>query len=147
MCKKHLTYVKQRPVSNCRMCRFLEVSLRAVVPRVMYCVVLRGPLFWGKKEAENVLRIDYRVVWRKRLQVRYGENFMVRSLSCILYIYIYWVHLCGLVVRVPDYRSRGPGSISGATRFSEKKWVWIGVHSASWVQLRSCLIEKVAAPV
>jgi hypothetical protein len=28
--------------------------------------------------------------------------------------------LRGLVVRVPDYRSRGPGSISGATRFSEK---------------------------
>jgi hypothetical protein len=29
-------------------------------------------------------------------------------------------HLCGLVVRVPDYRSRGPGSIPGPTRFSEK---------------------------
>jgi hypothetical protein len=28
--------------------------------------------------------------------------------------------LCGLVVRVPGYRSRGPGSISGTTRFSEK---------------------------
>jgi hypothetical protein len=28
--------------------------------------------------------------------------------------------LCGLVVRVPSYRSRGPGSISGASRFSEK---------------------------
>jgi hypothetical protein len=28
--------------------------------------------------------------------------------------------LCGLVIRVPDYRSRGPGSIPGATRFSEK---------------------------
>jgi hypothetical protein len=28
--------------------------------------------------------------------------------------------LCGLVVRVPDYRSTGPGSILGATRFSEK---------------------------
>jgi hypothetical protein len=27
---------------------------------------------------------------------------------------------CGLVVRVPGYRSRGPGSISGATKFSEK---------------------------
>jgi hypothetical protein len=26
---------------------------------------------------------------------------------------------CGLVVRVPGYRSRGPGSIPGATRFSE----------------------------
>jgi hypothetical protein len=29
-------------------------------------------------------------------------------------------HLCGLVVRVPGYISRGPGSIPGATRFSEK---------------------------
>jgi hypothetical protein len=28
--------------------------------------------------------------------------------------------LCGLVVRVPGYRSRGPGSIPDATRFSEK---------------------------
>jgi hypothetical protein len=45
------------------------------------------------------------------------------------------------------YRSRGPGSIPGATRFSEKWWVWNGVHSASWVQLRSYLKGKVAAPV
>jgi hypothetical protein len=29
--------------------------------------------------------------------------------------------LCGLAVRVPGYRSRGPGSIPGATTFSEKK--------------------------
>jgi hypothetical protein len=28
--------------------------------------------------------------------------------------------LCGLVVRVPDNRSRGPGSIPSATRFSEQ---------------------------
>jgi hypothetical protein len=28
--------------------------------------------------------------------------------------------LCGLVVRVPGYRSRGPDSIPGTTRFSEK---------------------------
>jgi hypothetical protein len=28
--------------------------------------------------------------------------------------------LCGLVVSVPGYRFRGPGSIPGATRFSEK---------------------------
>jgi hypothetical protein len=27
---------------------------------------------------------------------------------------------CSIVVRVPGYRSRGPGSISGATRFSER---------------------------
>jgi hypothetical protein len=30
----------------------------------------------------------------------------------------YLLRLCGLVVRVPGYRSRGPGSIPGATRFS-----------------------------
>jgi hypothetical protein len=28
--------------------------------------------------------------------------------------------LCGPVVRVPGYRSRGPGSIPGTTRFSQK---------------------------
>jgi hypothetical protein len=28
--------------------------------------------------------------------------------------------LCGLVASVPGYRSRGPGSILDATRFSEK---------------------------
>jgi hypothetical protein len=28
--------------------------------------------------------------------------------------------LCGLLVRIPRYRSRAPGSILGATRFSEK---------------------------
>jgi hypothetical protein len=55
--------------------------------------------------------------------------------------------LCGPVIRVPGYRSRGPRSIPGATRFSEKLWVWSGVHSASWVQLRSYLEEKVTAPV
>jgi hypothetical protein len=28
--------------------------------------------------------------------------------------------VCGLVLRVPGYRSSGPGSIPGATRFYEK---------------------------
>jgi hypothetical protein len=55
--------------------------------------------------------------------------------------------LCGLMVKVPGYRSRCPGSIPGATRFSEKQWVWNGVHLDSWVQLRSYVEEKVATPV
>jgi hypothetical protein len=41
-------------------------------------------------------------------------------LTPILTAFDYGVFLCGLVVRVPGYRSRGPGSIYGATRFSEK---------------------------
>jgi hypothetical protein len=40
-----------------------------------------------------------------------------------------------------------PGSIPGASTFSEKQRVWNGVHSASWGQLRSYLEENVAAPV
>jgi hypothetical protein len=48
---------------------------------------------------------------------------------CFKYIYIYiYIYvcvcvdrLCGLVVRVLGYRSGGPGSIPGTTRFSEKK--------------------------
>jgi hypothetical protein len=33
------------------------------------------------------------------------------------YYYCVIDRLCGLVVRVPGYRSRGPGPIPGATRF------------------------------
>jgi hypothetical protein len=68
-----------------------------------------------------------------------------------LTILLHWCFLfdslCGLVVRVPGYRSIGPGSIPGATRFSDKYWAWNGVHSAFWVQSSSYLKEKVAAPV
>jgi hypothetical protein len=34
------------------------------------------------------------------------------------------------------------GSIPVASRFFEKQWIWNGVHSASWEQLRSYLKEK-----
>jgi hypothetical protein len=37
-------------------------------------------------------------------------------------IYVIFDRLCGLVVRVPGYRSRGLGS--------EKLWVWNRVHSS-----------------
>jgi hypothetical protein len=43
--------------------------------------------------------------------VRYEQNLYMRMKVDRIY---------GLVVRVPGYRSRGPGSIPGANRFSEK---------------------------
>jgi hypothetical protein len=49
--------------------------------------------------------------------------------------------------QISGYKSSGPGSVRGATRFSEKYWVWNGVYSAWWVQLRTFLEEKVSAPV
>jgi hypothetical protein len=50
-------------------------------------------------------------------------------------------------VRVPGYRSKGPGCIPGATRFSEKYCTYNGVHSTLLVQLRSYMKGKVAAQV
>jgi hypothetical protein len=38
-----------------------------------------------------------------------------RELWCVEHL-----RLCGLVVRIPDYRSWGPGSIPGTIKFSEK---------------------------
>jgi hypothetical protein len=47
-----------------------------------------------------------------------------------------------MIYTLLSYASRNfPGSIPGTTR-KKTLWVWNGVHSASWVQLRSYLIEK-----
>jgi hypothetical protein len=57
--------------------------------------------------------------------------------------------LCGLVVRVLGYRSGGPGSIPGTTRFSGEKTV-VGLErgSLSLVStIEELLDRKVAAPV
>jgi hypothetical protein len=43
----------------------------------------------------------------------------MKSLVIIIIIIIIITRLCGLVLRVLGYRSKGPGSILGTTRFSE----------------------------
>jgi hypothetical protein len=45
----------------------------------------------------------------------------LRQLAAVFSNYMTKDRLCGLVVRVLGYRSRGPGSIPGTTRFSEEK--------------------------
>jgi hypothetical protein len=58
----------------------------------------------------------------KVIFAEYASNMKaMRILSPV--ISVRWDCLCGLVVRVPGYTSRGPSSISGATRFSEIQWV------------------------
>jgi hypothetical protein len=53
-------------------------------------------------------------------------------------------HVCGLVVRAPAYRSRGPGSIPGYQMFCEAVGLERGPLSLVST-LRSNLEEKVAA--
>jgi hypothetical protein len=60
--------------------------------------------------------------------------------------------ICGLVVRVLGYRSGGPGSIPGTTRFSEKKRkkTVVGLERGPLSLLSTTeelLDRKVAAPV
>jgi hypothetical protein len=59
--------------------------------------------------------------------------------------------LCGLVARVLGYRSGGPGSIPGTTRFSEKKMrTVVGLERGplSLVSATEDLLDrKVAAPI
>jgi hypothetical protein len=75
--------------------------------------------------------LAYIFVFQRILSISYTscfENVFSRSII-LLYLVILITfreacelldRLCGLVLRVPGYRSRGPGSIPGATRFSEK---------------------------
>jgi hypothetical protein len=73
----------------------------------------------------------------------------------VLLFYVFVAdRLCGLVVRVLGYRSRGPGSIPGTTRFSEKKEkkrkTVVGLERGplSLVSTTEELLDrKVAAPV
>jgi hypothetical protein len=48
------------------------------------------------------------------------DNFEQKKYHTNFYLCGLYDRLCGLVVRVPGYRSRGLGSMPGAKRFSDK---------------------------
>jgi hypothetical protein len=83
----------------------------------LHCVPLSysisGSVFVPMKQTGNAILVEelHSTKNMKFPCLRLKEQF----LPCL----IYWP-LCGLVVRVPGYRSRCPGSIPGATRCSEK---------------------------
>jgi hypothetical protein len=67
-----------------------------------------------------------------------------------LFLFLFLITLTASVVEWSEFLATDPevlNSIPGTSRFSEKHWVWNGIHSASWGQLRSYLEEIVAAPV
>jgi hypothetical protein len=65
-------------------------------------------------QSSSLLKINYIIILHLRLDI-----------ACYLFSFDIFTKMictcfCGLVVRVPSYRSRGPGSIPGSTRFPEK---------------------------
>jgi hypothetical protein len=57
----------------------------------------------------------------QRIAYNYIKTIYYYYIILIYYVIIYYINrLCGIVFRVASYRSRAPGSIPGATRFSEK---------------------------
>jgi hypothetical protein len=63
--------------------------------------------------------------------------------ACLLY----FDRRCGLMVRVPGYRPRGPGSIPSATRFF---WAVVGLEQGPLslvITVEELIDRKVAAPV
>jgi hypothetical protein len=92
---------------------------------------LKSKLFLKKKrlDTDEIVLID--------------ETLIIMPTAELACENVYWSVVCGLVVRVPGYRSRCPGSIRSTITFSPRS----GVRSVSWVQLRSYLRERVVAPV
>jgi hypothetical protein len=90
--------------------------------RLVPCGKLLYPENGGSKFLRNadILLPDYKTLTSKNTVSSY---LLQTSWNCV------WIYktnqsdrdrLCGLAIRVPGYISRGPGSIPGATRFSEK---------------------------
>jgi hypothetical protein len=83
----------------------------------------------------------------------YANSRVDQSLLVFILVVILPDRLCGLVVRVLGYRSGGPASIPGTTRFSggkKKEVVVVGLERGplSLVStIEELLDRKVAAPV
>jgi hypothetical protein len=109
-------------------------------------VKFKKKLFHGK---HWIIMARFRVSDRRRgcKDIRFETAISLSLSLSLIWFFFAKIPLCGLEVRVPGSSSRGPGLIPGATRFSEKQWVWNGFHTASCVQFRSYLDEKIAAPV
>jgi hypothetical protein len=75
-----------------------------------------------ERRADNSYRRANSLSKINRLVYIMETRCLLREVSVLFVCVIYNDRLCGLVIIVPGYRSRGPGSNLGATRFPEQ-WV------------------------
>jgi hypothetical protein len=62
-------------------------------------------------------------------KLHFSES-LIKTVHLFVNLYAVKDRLCGLVVRVPVYRSGGSGFDSRSLQ-EEKQWTWNAVHSAS----------------
>jgi hypothetical protein len=110
------TLRSETPLPNCSTDCSQSVSNRLTLFLVRVTLLLCR---WMRHSSETS-------VYNKPTRHSIPENDIQHCICVALSSPQYWdvwvngVRLCGLVVRVSGFRSRGPGSIPGATRFSEK---------------------------
>jgi hypothetical protein len=93
------------------LCKIKYLQYHEYVRAYIICIAL----FRAEKYKLSVIR--------KRRPQEILCYFSFNSLKCnceFRLLQLFWDRLCCLVVRVPGYKSRGSGSVPGATRFSEK---------------------------
>jgi hypothetical protein len=122
----YFSYKGLSHVGSCLSCslpfkrlKYINTSLNSMCP---YLFVIHSL----HKINEKVMSIPLSVLISSLTQLNsfdtqiFGSILKVSGTFNFSLYNLYDDRLCGLVVRVPGYRSRGPGSILDATRFSEK---------------------------
>jgi hypothetical protein len=86
--------------------------------------ILEELQFYLKQSGKNPLVLKDKVAYAtKSYKIPEQDAYLLRKVSPSSYISMYiYTHrrFCDLVVRVPGYISRGPGSIPDAIKFSDK---------------------------
>jgi hypothetical protein len=114
---------------------YTEVSRKSCTGKFTSLPVVRVHL--ASTPSSYMLQFISLTTWAKcsSVQVRYMQNWRWLPLFLVHRQrprFIWEASVCKLAEFL-DTDPEVPGSISGATTFSEKQWVWKGVHSSSWV--------------
>jgi hypothetical protein len=93
-----------------------SVTFVAEVPQIMelFCDTLKAK---RNTFCSNIMSNNKSLFGGVSIIRKFNPLFLLEQVKHI------YNRLCGLVVKVPGCRSKGPDSIPGATRFSEEKWV------------------------
>jgi hypothetical protein len=95
-------------------------TLRNSSPTLHTSVPKKLLIFWRRKKHSLIVLLhsngEHHGVW---IWIQLIQDVLYQFLQIVIYDCV-CIDLCGLVVRVPGYKSRSLGSVPSTTRFSEK---------------------------